>query len=191
MFLQSVPYLPSFPDPQALKERQGFCAVKGGFFLRGYKGGARMAQIHVQSSSGKDSFLSDGLLYRGKTIFTILVISNGEDDATLYTAVKALIAAATIDPVVVSEESIILFNPSPRTASHESDAVESFSAVKPSLQPDRHIHDSDWTFYLERLGRQTKFAIVRPDFFVFACAKDASELGKCLALLKDYLYEGQ
>lgn len=197
MFLESVTYLPSFPDPQALKERQGICSVKSGFFLPRYNGGARMAQVHVRSSLGNDTFLSDNLLCRKKNLFTLLVISNDDDHATVYAAVKTLIEAATIDPVVVSEESIIILKPFPRTAlsqrtcDHGHDEVECFLVVDPSKRPESRVQDCAGISYIDRLGRSTKFVIVRPDFFVFAYAKDLPDLGKCLQMLKIQLYNGQ
>ncbi|KAH7124646.1 hypothetical protein EDB81DRAFT_911677 [Dactylonectria macrodidyma] len=193
MLLESVPFLPSLPDPQGWKERQAFTGVKGGFFLKGYNGGARLAQIHVQSSSKQTPVLSD-LLLKSDSILTILVISSGNDHAQLYEDARAAVTVTAIDSTIVSEESIVVFTPcvdasnaSKPTQGSRKAQIEVFSPTLRSKLKEPLRSGYDHRPYVDRLGRSTKFCLVRPDFFLFACAKDQGELVKCLALLKERL----
>ncbi|KAH7126058.1 hypothetical protein EDB81DRAFT_910869 [Dactylonectria macrodidyma] len=176
MLLESISFLPS------------------GFFLKEYNGGARLAQIHVQSSSKQVPVLSD-LLLKSDSILAILVISNGSDHAKLYGDARAAVTAAKIDSTIVSEDSIVVFTPytdrfSASDPAHEPDHDEEkffWPVLRPlSMEPSTLGYDD--RSFVDRLGRCTKFCVVRPDFFVFACAKDGGELVKCLASLKQRLY---
>ncbi|KAH7136805.1 monooxygenase-like protein [Dactylonectria estremocensis] len=193
--LESIPFLPSLPDPQGWTEKRAFTGVKGGFFLKEYNGGARLAQIRVQSSSNQVPVLSD-LLLKSDSILTVLVISNSNDHGKLYEDARAAVAAADIDSTIVSEDSIVGFTPCANysnapTSTHrpgKNQAEVFWPVVHPTSMESSTLGFDDGS-YIDRLGRRNRFCLVRPDFFVFACARDKGELVKCLALLKQRLYE--
>ena len=194
--LQSIPSLQAY-EMIGRKERSGFRSVVGGFFLKDYNGGARLAQIHVQSSSSRASILSDALLQQGGTIFTLLVISSGDakQRAYVYSQAEAAITAAALSPRIMSENSIVMYNPQDAESPPISDAASGQDG-KPVFTPDifSPVPISEINIpvaprynsasYLSRLGRSARFVIARPDFFVFACAKDEDELIHCLRQLK-------
>ncbi|KAI8281956.1 3-(3-hydroxy-phenyl)propionate/3-hydroxycinnamic acid hydroxylase [Colletotrichum sp. SAR 10_98] len=111
-FINSIPILRGY-DLVAQQERRGFCGVAGGFFLKAYNGGARLAQIHVRSSLSQSPILSDNLLRQCGTIFTVLLVANGDSMETSesYAEAKEAISGASLDPNVLSEESIVIYNP--------------------------------------------------------------------------------
>ena len=195
-FLESIPSLRGY-DMIGIKERSGFRNVGGGFFLKDYNGGARLAQIHVRSSPRRASVLSDALLQPRGTIFTLLVISNIDTTAHLYLQAEAAITAAALSPHIMSENSIVMYNPQDAETPPVSDAANGQDG-KPVSTPDifSPVPASEIniplapgynsTSYLSRIGRSARFVIARPDFFVFACAKDEDELAHCLRQLRSF-----
>ncbi|KAB5554729.1 hypothetical protein GE09DRAFT_1032756 [Coniochaeta sp. 2T2.1] len=175
---EHIPFLPRFTT------------VRDGFLLKDFRGGARLAQIHVQSSSDKVSALSDTLLHRSPGIFTLIVISKDDGDRqNLYQDARTAILGASFDPSILSEESIVLFNPhhdsSPTSALSDGCGTNGDGDV---VLVHRAKTNASGTAYMDRLGQDTKFAIVRPDFFVFACARDRRALVTCLQKLTERIY---
>ncbi|KAH8899818.1 FAD/NAD(P)-binding domain-containing protein [Thozetella sp. PMI_491] len=160
----------------------------GGFFLPEHHGGARMAQIHVQSPFINTPILSDRLLKRPTGIFALLVLGPPGEYAKLYEDARVAVAAASISPDVMSEKSIFGYIPSngKRADNYSQNGIEAFTAAGALELQAGHVPSA----YVDRLGSETRFAIVRPDFFVFACAKDKINLAKCLGLLQEYLKTG-
>lgn len=190
-FWESIPFLPRLSDPQASMERKGFTAVEGGFSLKAYNGGARLAQIYVQSPSEQTPILSDRLLHQSNGAFTVLVIGNSSNYERLYADAKAAIEATSFHPTVASKESIVVFTPEAGGSvtfkpmgDQDKDLVEVFAPALRSQLSGNIAADYNDGVYVDRLGRSTEFAIVRPDLFVFACAKNLNDLVQCLASLK-------
>jgi 2-polyprenyl-6-methoxyphenol hydroxylase-like FAD-dependent oxidoreductase len=189
--MDQVSSLQKWLDIQRIQERRGFTPVVGGFFVKDSGGGARLAQIPVQSSFSHVS-LSDSLLHRPSSIFTLMVIATDTDDLRkLYEDAQAAIKGASLDPPVLSDDSIIIFDArSVRAASTVSrtmdDGWENENKVFTAVTGEKSAtNETQETIFRSRLGRYTKFAILRPDFFVFAAAKDAVSLAKGLADLKE------
>ncbi|KAF9869768.1 FAD binding domain-containing protein [Colletotrichum karsti] len=198
-FIKSVPMLRGY-DLVARQERRGFRGVPGGFFVEAYNGGARLAQIHVLSSLSQSPILSDDLLRQSGTIFTVLLIGNGnsEDTNELYMDAKDAISAASLNPNVLTEESIVIYDPlsgesqtNCELSEEEQNKAEShreiFSPVPTSGLELPRASGYNSTSYLARLGPSTKFVIARPDMFVFACAGSKKELTYCLDQLRERL----
>jgi 2-polyprenyl-6-methoxyphenol hydroxylase-like FAD-dependent oxidoreductase len=187
---ERIPFLPRLPSPEGILERRGFTTVRGGFFLKDFRGGARLAQIHVESSSDKVSALSDTLLHRSPGIFTLIVISKDDGDGqNLYQNARTAILGASLDSSILSEESIVLFNPrhdSPPTSAL-SDGCGTNGKENAALVYRAEI-TTRGAAYIDRLGHDTKFALVRPDFLVFACTRDMNTLVTCLQKLKERIY---
>ncbi|KAH8912908.1 monooxygenase-like protein [Coniochaeta sp. PMI_546] len=190
LLLESIHFLPDFLDPQGVKEREGFTTVAGGFFLDDRNGGARMSQIYVQSSSGQSPILLDRLRHQSRSVFTILVISDGNNYRQKYADASDAIEAASVHPNVLSTKSIVFLTSAPdnrnRPKREEGDAnypSEIFSPAPHWQLPFSYSGPS----FLSYLRKCPEFVIVRPDLFVFACAKDAGDLRRCLTSLKGML----
>ncbi|OBT40780.1 hypothetical protein VE00_08949 [Pseudogymnoascus sp. WSF 3629] len=104
-----IPFLRTLSDPIALKEHEGLTTVKGGCFLEQYNGGARLAQIFVQSSS-RVRFLPDCLFRPKESMMTLLIIST-VGHARFHEDAQAAIEAAKISHTVLSKDSIDFFQP--------------------------------------------------------------------------------
>ncbi|KAL6886770.1 monooxygenase-like protein [Trichoderma evansii] len=190
MFLDRSELLPRKLDPQNQKERKGFSDVGGGFFAKDYNGGGRMAQVYMCSILKRTLVLSDALLEMSPSAFTLVIVTASEDSQRFYDEAKSAVLNASIDASVLSEESIILVNPQVRTfkdcaVQGGPDNLEIFYPYVPDetvLQGYPSKYDA--CAYIDRLGRFTRFAVVRADLFIFSCANSALELIECLGLLR-------
>jgi 2-polyprenyl-6-methoxyphenol hydroxylase-like FAD-dependent oxidoreductase len=184
--LRAIPFFPPIPSRMVLAERAGYKPTKGGFFLSEHGGGGKLAQVYLESQN-RGPLLSDELLKGRQTVMTLLIISN--DCATEKVNVKAILRAVNIHPSVISEQSLICICPD---ASNTQEKFAAGSKAGEIYYPSsRHDLDEkklrpgyDEGSYLRRLGRATRYAIIRPDFIIFAAAKNLSELEQCLSLLK-------
>ena len=186
-----IPSLRTLLDPVALKEREGLTTVKGGCFLEEYNGGARLAQIFVLSFK-QGPLLTDCLFRPKESMMTLLIIST-IGHARFHEDAQVAIEAAKISKTVLSKDSIVLFSPHPidkpgaGSIDKTKGQMEIFWPAPCSQLDESHLPGYDQRSFIDRLGRSTTFAIVRPDFYVFACARDLGELVKNLALLKTRL----
>jgi 2-polyprenyl-6-methoxyphenol hydroxylase-like FAD-dependent oxidoreductase len=176
-------------DAIAATESRGFSNVPGGFYLPAYKGGVRLAQVHMLSSRGDEPFLSDNLLRSQCTIFTLLIISDGDKEqrVRLQGEAEAAIKAASFAPEVLSVKSVAVYAAMMPADDKRNVSTELFAPAPPAMikVPVKGAYDS--TAFVNRLSQSTRFAILRPDWFVFACARDAYELEYCLSELKKAL----
>lgn len=185
--LNSIPFLRRIVDLQGIKEREGFTTVKG-FFLKDYAGGPRLAQIVMQSHKQGPVF-SDQLLQAKSSALSLLIITRGNHSKD-YAEARAAIEAASISSAVLSTESILLFSPSPIAHS----PPDSIACLRDEIEVFWPV--SDWQIqpgydprsFVDRLGKRTTFVLVRPDLFVFSCARDFGELVRCLSLLRARVY---
>ncbi|KAF4335814.1 3-(3-hydroxy-phenyl)propionate 3-hydroxycinnamic acid hydroxylase [Fusarium beomiforme] len=183
MLLHSTPLFRHL-DFIAVKERNGFSDVQNGFYLKGLsKGGFRLPQVHMRSMDQADSFLSDELLRKGATLFTIAVISDRKhkNQLKLYSEARAAVNEAGLSSII-SNEAVIVYN------SQSSDLTQATNTFADSIGKPVHqvtvcsatqnptkarlAHGYDSSAFIRRLGRSTRFAIIRPDFFIFACVPD-------------------
>lgn len=169
-----------------VKERSAFHNVRGGFFLEAYNGGARLAQIYVRSSQSHKTILSDTLLRLSGTIFSLIVICDGDVDqrSRSFIQAKAAIQAAELKPHALSEYSIVLYDPSEVISTETGSSLEVYSPVPTSEIRETLAHGYNSESYFSRIGRSTKFVIARPDLFTFACARSVDELATYLIGLK-------
>jgi 2-polyprenyl-6-methoxyphenol hydroxylase-like FAD-dependent oxidoreductase len=194
---KSIPYFPA--DVAAATERMGFSKVNGGFFLRDYNGGIKLAQIHVQSSARpQGSMLSDCLVKPTKSSFTLLILDKGRNLGQKYQDAKNAVLAAGLDPTVLSTDSIVAYDileTQPVTNLAEADTLSkssqlaTYSPAPHSGIQGRLVPGYDKRSYTDRFGydwfgNPKSFAIIRPDLFIFACTRNVSELRKCLAKLR-------
>ncbi|KAI1471119.1 uncharacterized protein F4812DRAFT_467328 [Daldinia caldariorum] len=178
--LRSISTIFSLPDPLAASETQGYQPVDGGFLLKKFHGGNRMAQIYVESSHGSP-ILSDELIRDTKTVMTLLIITRGQYRAAVE-EVQEVLRAVDINPSVLSEDSLRVF--SPDTPS-ETDGMEVYFPASTSRLAELSISIKpgySQSNYLRRLGHDVKFVIIRPDLYTFALTKNTEELTDTLQL---------
>ncbi|KAH7024515.1 uncharacterized protein B0I36DRAFT_376481 [Microdochium trichocladiopsis] len=167
-------------EPMRVVEVRGFSRVPGGFSLKDYRGGIRLAQTLLRSGGGGGSdktILSDSLLRSHDSIFTLLVIGgeDGGDTPRLCAEAEAAIQAASVSPKLFSKESIVVLSKSSQLGD-KTDAEVDRGRVCYPVSPNDAV--------VARLGRSTRFAILRPDWFVYACAANTGDLACCLEELK-------
>jgi hypothetical protein len=176
MFAWSFGFLQSLSTWSAARERAGYKKAKNGFFLEEYGGGGKLAQIYVRSGL-RDSQLSDELLKRKGSVMTLLIVSSG--DAKEEDEVRALLRENPVPTSVLSSESLVSISPkgsSEYTCCFEEDLGG--KTVRPGYKGSS---------YIGSLPIGTKYAIIRPDFIVFAAAKSLEDLRGCFELLKKRL----
>ncbi|KAH8649733.1 hypothetical protein BGZ60DRAFT_551155 [Tricladium varicosporioides] len=191
MLMTVVPLLRNLSNPITRKESKGLTKVKGGCFLEQYNGGARLAQIFVQSFR-QGPLLTDSLFRPEGSMLTLLIIGT-IDHARSREDAQAAIEASKINHAVLSRDSIVFFSPHPI----DRPRMDSFDEMNSQMEifwptscpqvEERLLPGYNQQSFIDRLGRSTTFAIVRPDFYVFACTRNLDELGKSLALLKTHL----
>lgn len=193
--LDNSAWLSQMLDPMVQKYRKGFAEVPNGFFAMEHRGGTRLPQIFLQSSATNEILLSDRILGSSSSAFTLLgIVSKGDDIHVRYREIRKAINEAMLPNSVLTEKSIIMYRP----ANMALDNLDSES-IRPSIDLyTPHILDRlspeyvrcggyNADAYTTRLGRSTKFAIIRADAFVFACADSYAELVQCLAILRQRL----
>ncbi|XWW99224.1 hypothetical protein V2A60_007233 [Cordyceps javanica] len=178
-------------DPLVRVERLGLTTVQDGFFLKRYRGGVRLAQIYVSHSLTGQVLLSDCLL-SSVTALTLLVICEGAGMEKSISQAKRAIEHASLPTHVLSKSSIVVYNP--RAVSHPADVTTKVGSSGPvefytprkfdATTPEyKQCGGYDTEAYMKRLGKKTRFAIVRADCFAFACTANENELAESLATL--------
>ncbi|GAM83817.1 hypothetical protein ANO11243_018070 [Dothideomycetidae sp. 11243] len=181
-FLSMLPYSPRIPAPGGHKDAQGYKATPDGFFLSDLGGGGKMAQVYLQSGEG-GVMLSDQVLARPSLLALLAV---GDDRGSIGAQVRLLLDDAGIDPNILSIESLILVSTGeerPVVKDHFHDVHWLCPAEGVRGMPIRPGYDH--TSFLRRLGSsRVRFALVRPDFIIFAVAESHGQLGECLRRLQ-------
>lgn len=184
-FLERKGLLPRAANPQSRQERNGFMAVPGGFFIKGNGGGVRIAQIPLFENRQGLAVLSDAILRESRSIFTLLVVQAPSEGEKPYRDAKEAVRLAEIRDDALSEHSIRVYCTETTIANASPPNESSLRTYSPSV--GESVGESHNRTYTDRLGHATKFAIIRPDLFIFATARDAVELGESLASLKRQL----
>lgn len=158
--------------------------MPAGFYLTDYGGGGMIAQIYVQSQN-KHPVLSDVLFRHSAVAMTLLVI--GRDGRASVTAAQDALRAADLPPSALSVESIVSFDPSTEKTPEEGQ-FETFHPC--STKPIGDIlfrKGYDGTTFHQCLEATTSYAIVRPDWVIFAQARDLEELRNVLVELRRWI----
>ncbi|KAF9776022.1 hypothetical protein IL306_005832 [Fusarium sp. DS 682] len=198
MLLRSTPLF-RYLDFISLKERNGFSDVENGFYLKGLKGGFRLPQVHMRSADQAELFLSDDLLRKNMTVFTIVVISDGRhnNQLKLYSETRAAVEDAGLSSLI-SKEAIVVYD---SQANDSTEATKTFvdstgksghqltvcSAAQHPTAKGCLAYGYNSSTFIKRLGRTTRFAIIRPDFFIFACVPDYAGLVNSLNSLRTFV----
>ncbi|KAF2166172.1 hypothetical protein M409DRAFT_66681 [Zasmidium cellare ATCC 36951] len=179
----------SFNDAQAKAEQRGFQGVKGGFFLNDHEGGCKLPQIYVDSLSSRKA-LSDTIFEANDSPLRLLSLQQGtKAPSTSINELKTLLSDASIPEYLLSPTSIIAMSTSPcPPESIGSFAAPEIRKISPTplndLTHGQARRSYDVAAFQQRLGKDTRYAIVRPDFYVFATARNLGELRVCLEGLR-------
>ncbi|KAF5678531.1 monooxygenase [Fusarium denticulatum] len=187
-----------YVDYVSYKEKKGFSKVENGFFVKGRTGGSRLPQIHMRSKGQAESFLSDGLLRKSNTIFTLVVMSDGKPatQQLLHAEATAAVQEAGLSSIITND-AIFVYDAQSRDSSQSQKTLSGTNGglgrpmvCSPSqiATPGGHLANGyDSSVFGKRLGKGTKFAIIRPDFFIFACASDYAGLVSSLESLRGFV----
>ena len=181
----NIPLLPSM-DPAIRIEQRGFTTVQDGFFCKNQRGGARLAQIHMESSRTGKLLLSDTLLQPPRSLFTLFAICKDGDVTKARNEAEAVISSASLSKDLVSTDSIVVLSDKSQGIKN-TDNIETFHPASSSRLEEQSIMAEDSEGYFNRLGSTTRFALVRADLFVFSCSRDKKELEAALSSLKSHL----
>jgi 2-polyprenyl-6-methoxyphenol hydroxylase-like FAD-dependent oxidoreductase len=173
-----IPLLPALPNPRTAIEAKGYEGVLDGFFLPEFNGGGKLAQIYLESK-GQPKFRSDTLLRHDSALLTLFMFNSnctGEaEDAVRESGLPSGLLSA--DSIVTMDCGI-------------NSQADNVAVLRPAAPGDVENANFPKAYrsvaFLDRLGgHSTAYAIVRPDFYIFASLKDAGELTQALARLKE------
>lgn len=191
----SLSSMMGLPPPEAQAVVHGYKACADGTFLAEFDGGSKLAQIYLQTHSENSGSakieLSDFVLSRVPTIFTLLVVHSPvpSHDAHLkeHQELEDILNDYKIPKDLLSKESIACFHPStsPEMKQSIGQWPLSFPASRDLLTgyPSRPLYDAN-QFVRSLRGSRVKYVIVRPDQFIYAKARTPGELGRCLEMFK-------
>ncbi|KIX07316.1 uncharacterized protein Z518_01969 [Rhinocladiella mackenziei CBS 650.93] len=183
MMMGLMYYLPlGFQHPLERAERNGFRPTKNGCYLAEFNGGGKVAQVYLRSNT-RGIILSDEALKRGPSAMTLLVIGNF--DANESAEITRVLRDANLSESLLSEKSLVFIE---STLSNHTAIQSPERFVVPAQSelvghPTRPGYDAD--AYVSYLGWGTKYAIIRPDYIVFATARTLTQLQDCIRLLKE------
>jgi 2-polyprenyl-6-methoxyphenol hydroxylase-like FAD-dependent oxidoreductase len=181
------------PSPEAQAVTRGYKACADGTFLAKFDGGSKLAQIYLQTHSENSKpakiELSDFVLSRVPTIFTLMVSLSPSNDAHVdeHQELESILSEYNISTELLSKQSIVCFvsSTSPGIEHSVGPRPVSFPASRDLLTgyPSRPLYDAS---HFERLlgGSQVKYVIIRPDQFIYAKARTVEELRRCLEMFK-------
>ncbi|KAI1635446.1 monooxygenase-like protein [Biscogniauxia mediterranea] len=185
--LRQVPLLGSIPHPVSAVERRGYKPVKDGTFSAMFCGGGRIPQIYFQSE-GRCPILSDSLLSQSPTAMSLLLVARDDNPTRLLDEATKTLSCFNIGQSVLSEDSLIILSPT-RHTTYGGKLEVYYPASRDDLASvNIHVPPTyNESNYLSRFKPDTKFVIVRGDFYIFSIAKDSSELAECLVALQRQL----
>lgn len=174
---------------RTLQEAKGFRMVDDGFFLSQFSGGGKLAQVFVESNR-RQAFRSDELLSHSNSLFTLLVIGPNAEARCLEAV--SILDRVHLSPGVLSSKAIISLDQDVQIKPKNEDNKETWGErFRPTHRIKRDIIGDSSNYhpkpYFDRLGPTTVYAVLRPDFYIFALLKGTSELERCLTGLKRML----
>ena len=164
------------------RERAGYRRAKDGFFLGQFGGGGKLAQIYIRYRS-QNPLLSDEILRHNGSVMTLLII--GEDNGRNEDVdIRALLKECKVPATILSPNSIVSIALGNSISSTGYTCCSQADLVGKKLRPGYNVKS-----YVESLPPRTRYAIIRPDFIIFAAATSLEELRQCLELLTERLGE--
>ncbi|KAK5173724.1 uncharacterized protein LTR77_002405 [Saxophila tyrrhenica] len=167
--LKMIPFFSYLPNPRSMTEAKGYQGVKGVFFLTRFGGGGKLAQVYMDSTDSGNVFLSDHLLRHEQSLLTLIVLDTGNREEAI-TALKS----SDISPSMLSPEDIIVVKNKKHTISPQTHVTGySPTSLSDGTIPNGYSPATYWS----RLGKGSyAYAIVRPDFYIFALLRNKEEL---------------
>lgn len=180
-----LPFIPKAANGRTIKEAKGFIGAKDGFFLREFGGGGKLAQVFVESDDGK-VFRSDELLRSPGSLLTILV--SGPDSKSRSEEAVTLLQRLELPSTILSPECVVALDQHTTSQPSDESTYRRFRTTTPkSLDVFEVPKDYDPEAYLDRMGPLTRYAILRPDNYIFALLKSMPELEQALITVKERL----
>jgi 2-polyprenyl-6-methoxyphenol hydroxylase-like FAD-dependent oxidoreductase len=174
-------------------DSQGYRGCVGGGFTTEHGGGIKLGQVYVQTrlpdAPALRVELSDQALRRVPTILTLLVVApiqSSETEQELV-ALPQVLRQSGMDPAVLSEQSIVQFDPSDSSDHLPGASRWPVCRVAPADfligYPVRPGYSSGQ--FMRRLGdARARYVIVRPDSIVIAMSRDLGGLKGSLEVLE-------
>ncbi|KAI0203039.1 hypothetical protein F4808DRAFT_467697 [Astrocystis sublimbata] len=178
--MEKIPFLPSPPDPFATTEARGFTTVDGGFFASAYAGGGRLPQVYL-SSQQTGPTLSDFVLEPKGSVMSLIVIAE-DDPASDVVQARQVLDATKIHEALLSHDSIKVLSSKPFVGGIEVFYPTTLDRFPQESIPIRPLYKPSTIF--SRFSPNTRFIILRPDFFIFGLANNSSELAGCITDLR-------
>ncbi|KAH2702661.1 hypothetical protein KXW03_003621 [Aspergillus fumigatus] len=174
-------------------DSQGYRGCVGGEFSMEHGGGIKLGQVYVQTrlpdSPTLKIELSDQAMRRVPTILTLLVVAPTQCSGTKQELASLLrmLSQSGIDPAVLSEMSIVQFDPSDSSDHLSGGSLWPVCRIAPADlligYPIRSGYSSSQ--FMRRLGdSRARYVIVRPDNIVVAMSGDLGGLKSSLDALK-------
>lgn len=179
-------------DPQASSEQKGMQGLPGGFFLSQHGGGLRIPQVYIDTLEN-GTVLSDGFVVSSRSRMQIIFLAR-DNPAPVHgqRTIKALLEKCQIPQDVLHPDATSILSLTPnRPASIGSYAER--GVRKAAITPIRRLSKREarpgyqMDVFDSRLGKGTQYVVLRPDFYIFATARDERELEVCLHGLKRLL----
>ncbi|KAI0542095.1 hypothetical protein GGR58DRAFT_510435 [Xylaria digitata] len=185
--IQQIPFIRGMPDPLSTIEARGFTTVDGGFFSSEHGGGGRLPQVYL-SSRRTGPELSDSIFGSNNTVMTLIAIA-GDDTADARAEARRALDESRIDEAVLNGDSIRVVCSKPYTGAGDNLEVYYPTPVEQLSEmgiPIRPLYAPSNLF--SRFSADTRFVVLRADFFIFGLAKNYSELLGCINCLKCRLH---
>jgi hypothetical protein len=180
-------------DPQATGEQNGIRGLPGGFFLSQHGGGLRFPQVYVDTLL-QGTVLSDSFFLSAASPMQIVVlVRNNDTPGFARRTIAALLRKHQIPEGVISPDATSILSLTPCCPESIGSCAER-SIRKASVTPIKRLSKRDARpgydidVFDSRLGKDIRYVILRPDFYVFAMAREEDELGVCLQGLRDLIF---
>jgi 2-polyprenyl-6-methoxyphenol hydroxylase-like FAD-dependent oxidoreductase len=175
-------------DPQRVAERKGLSGLEGGFYLREHRGGTRIPQMYTDTI-GRRQILSDLMFEHAQSPLKLVVLMEGTAAPEMgRKSIEDLLRITMVPGTVLSPDSVAFLS----LTATQPEAIGPFAwSTTSKFVPShaQHLPTSKTKFaqnvteYSCRFGRETRFIILRPDFYVFATARDLQDLRCCMEKL--------
>jgi 2-polyprenyl-6-methoxyphenol hydroxylase-like FAD-dependent oxidoreductase len=180
-------------DPQATGEQNGMRGLPGGYFLSQHGGGLRFPQVYVDTLL-KGTELSDSFFLSAASPMQIVVLVRNNDTPTsAQRTIAALLKKHQIPDGVISPDATSILSLTPCRPESIGSCAEQ-SVRKASVTPLKRLSKRearpgyDIGVFDSRLGKDVRYVVLRPDFYVFAMARGDDELGICLQGLRELIF---
>ena len=176
---EMLPFVPLFPSTVGAMDKKGFKNVADGFLLREYGGGGKFPQIFCENEDGVFGH-SDDVLDSVPALLKLLVL-NGSTLA--LKEARNTVQRSGLPRYLLNEDSIVTLTAGSKS---NNEAIGKYF-IHPATPEPGSCCDVRSGYreeaFREWLGKKTVFAILRPDFYVFALLETGGDLDDALRKL--------